>query len=150
MVALGTAYVAWNPVKKQAVFFTPYDPEFIAEMKREVPRRYLKWDGQIKAWYVGEFYAEAIIKLADKHFPMFSRELYDAEKSGKFPPSSKTRKPGIQISKEHKALYVLPGAPPEVISAAYRALSKLYHPDAGGSSVKMIELNKAYEVLRKL
>ncbi len=44
-------------------------------------------------------------------------------------------------------LYVTPEAPPEVIAAAYRALSKLHHPDRNGDTSRMAALNAAYEAL---
>jgi len=47
----------------------------------------------------------------------------------------------------HAVLHLLSSAPPEVIKAAYRALSILNHPDRGGSHIKMVEINAAYEAL---
>jgi curved DNA-binding protein CbpA len=46
-------------------------------------------------------------------------------------------------------LYLVPGAPPEVIKAVYRALSQQYHPDRGGDVAKMQELNAAMAALIK-
>jgi hypothetical protein len=43
-----------------------------------------------------------------------------------------------------RVLYVSPDAPLIVIEAAYRGLSKTYHPDQGGSNEAMAELNRAY------
>ncbi len=40
-----------------------------------------------------------------------------------------------------------PGAEPEVIKAAYTALARKYHPDAGGDAPRMKEINESYEVL---
>lgn len=45
----------------------------------------------------------------------------------------------------HRVLFVAQDAPKEVIRAAYLALSKVYHPDFGGSADAQIELNEAYE-----
>lgn len=42
-------------------------------------------------------------------------------------------------------LQVTPDAPLNVIKAAYRRLALAHHPDAGGSSSRMAELNRAYE-----
>ena len=39
------------------------------------------------------------------------------------------------------------GAEPEVVKAAYTALARKHHPDAGGSPVRMKEINEAWEVL---
>lgn len=42
-------------------------------------------------------------------------------------------------------LKVSPDAPLAEIRACYKQLATLYHPDAGGSSDRMAELNRAYE-----
>jgi len=44
-------------------------------------------------------------------------------------------------------LGVNPAAEPEVIKAAYNALAKKHHPDAGGNAERMKSINEAYEVL---
>jgi len=44
-------------------------------------------------------------------------------------------------------LGVNPGVEPEVVKAAYTALARKHHPDAGGSAQRMKEINEAYEVL---
>ena len=51
----------------------------------------------------------------------------------------------------YKVLAVDPSADPEVIAAAYRALSKKFHPDVNktpGAEAKMRELNRAYDILK--
>ena len=47
----------------------------------------------------------------------------------------------------YQVLQVAPGAEPEVIRAAYRALAQKHHPDAGGTQERMAELNHAWAVL---
>jgi len=51
----------------------------------------------------------------------------------------------------YKTLQVIPGAEPEVIAAAYRALAKKYHPDrsnAADAMARMAQLNVAFQALR--
>jgi curved DNA-binding protein CbpA len=51
----------------------------------------------------------------------------------------------------YKVLAVDPSADPEVIAAAYRALSKKFHPDVNKmpeAEAKMRELNRAYDILK--
>lgn len=50
---------------------------------------------------------------------------------------------------DYDVLFVTRDAPQEVIAAAYRALSKLYHPDKEGDPRKMVELNLAYARIKK-
>jgi curved DNA-binding protein CbpA len=47
----------------------------------------------------------------------------------------------------YKVLQVDPAAEPEVIHAAYRALARKHHPDAGGGGARMASLNLAWAVL---
>ncbi len=44
-------------------------------------------------------------------------------------------------------LHLLPSAPPELVKAAYKTLAKIYHPDVQGDSAKMIEINRAFEII---
>lgn len=43
----------------------------------------------------------------------------------------------------YAALHLLPTAPPQVVHAAYRALSLIHHPDAGGDVERMKAINNA-------
>lgn len=47
----------------------------------------------------------------------------------------------------HRALFVAADAPLEVVRAAFQALSRVYHPDHGGSVEAMRELTVAYEAM---
>jgi molecular chaperone DnaJ len=51
-------------------------------------------------------------------------------------------------SDPYAVLGVKPGASPAEIKAAYRALVKRHHPDAGGDDDRILALNAAWEVLR--
>ena len=48
----------------------------------------------------------------------------------------------------YEVLGVRPDSPPEVVEAAYRALARIRHPDAGGTAEEMAELNRAHDALR--
>ena len=52
-------------------------------------------------------------------------------------------------SDPYAVLGVKPGASPAEIKAAYRALVKRHHPDAGGDVDRILALNAAWEVLRE-
>lgn len=47
----------------------------------------------------------------------------------------------------YQVLGVSPGAPAEVIKAAYRALMKIHHPDVGGDPQRAKEIEEAYRIL---
>lgn len=47
-----------------------------------------------------------------------------------------------------EVLQVSPNASKTVVDAAYKALAKVRHPDAGGTEEAMKELNQAYDSVR--
>lgn len=49
----------------------------------------------------------------------------------------------------YELLHVLSTAPIEVCEAAYRAMTKIYHPDVSGSAAMQQRLNDAIEQIRK-
>jgi hypothetical protein len=53
------------------------------------------------------------------------------------------------VAEAYAALWLRPGAPMEVVRAAYRALAALHHPDKGGDMGTMQQLNAAYALLRE-
>jgi hypothetical protein len=52
-----------------------------------------------------------------------------------------------KASDPYVMLHLLPSAPPEVVKAAYRALAVLNHPDKGGDTEAMQQINDAYRRL---
>lgn len=69
------------------------------------------------------------------------------------PPAAPSPPPPLpseprQIPPHYALLHLDPSAPLEVAEAAYRALAKRAHPDAGGSTETMRRLNEAIEVIR--
>jgi hypothetical protein len=53
------------------------------------------------------------------------------------------------IAKAYASLWLRPEAPWPVIKAAYRALATIHHPDMGGATTAMMEINAAYALLRE-
>lgn len=64
-----------------------------------------------------------------------ARQVYQAL------PAPKRRDP-------YEVLGVRPDAPAEVIKASYQALARKAHPDAGGSTERMQELNEAWAAVK--
>ncbi|WP_226363111.1 DnaJ domain-containing protein [Pseudonocardia sp. ICBG1142] len=59
-----------------------------------------------------------------------------------------TPTPTAQARTQAAALLgVSPGAPPEVLRAAWRAAARHHHPDRGGDTERFIAVNAAYELL---
>lgn len=83
----------------------------------------------------------------------FAQEMAEAYRQS-YPalpgPGQTTGAPSLKpIDGAYALLHVRSNAPLEVCEAAYRALSKLYHPDVTGSTATQQSLNQAIEQIRK-
>jgi hypothetical protein len=103
-----------------------YDAELVAALKAAVPGRWRRWDPERKAW---------LFNL--RGWPLAERVFiqYGLLEGARTPETA------------WRTLHLQPGAPPEAVTAVYRALAKLHHSDRGGSTERMRELNKAYAEL---
>ena len=105
-----------------------YHPALVAALKQAIPKSYRRWDPERGAWLIGrEFWPTARRVFAT--FGLLAREE-------------------VQVSEPWHVLYLRPGAPAELVEAAYKTLAKLHHPDVGGSNDRMREINLAYERLQ--
>ena len=116
---------------------TPFVGKFIDEMKNMVPKQYRAWEPIEKVWFVDGSYAEEIEQLVSYYFP--DVETIDLARAAMV----------TAIPSWAKTLHIQPDAPQEVTEAAYRALSKIFHPDRGGSTEKMKQINAAVEQARQ-
>ena len=94
--------------------------------------------GKYRGVLVGDLpddYLDWLNNLDDLHGPL--RSAIDREWHLRFDSPSNTGEVSEDIRK-------MPG---ELITAGYRALSKLHHPDAGGQTKSMIMVNGAAEWL---
>lgn len=97
---------------------TPYNKDFVTTLKEVIPKDYRYWDKEERVWVVSYSYEDKLIALCSTYFSSvtkYGEKRYIA--------------PTTQSSPAYQTLHLLPSAPKEVVLAAYRALSKLYHPD---------------------
>lgn len=78
------------------------------------------------------------------------RQMYPAEPRTQEPPRLPPPPKQAPSSGPYAALHLANDAPVEVAEAAYRVLSKLTHPDYGGTNDAMRLLNAAIEQIRKV
>jgi DnaJ-class molecular chaperone len=99
-------------------------PEYVLNFVRfKIPAKYKKIDKETNQYGIQDSYFS---KIKDSFTPHISTKL--AAKSSPY-----------------AILYLTDTAPIEVVKAAYRALSKMYHPDLNpGNEDKMIMINEAY------
>ena len=69
---------------------------------------------------------------------------YDGAKTPPPPPPPSLMNRQMALAQ----LFLLPNAPADVITAVFRVLAKKYHPDTGGSTEQMQQLNAAMEVIK--
>lgn len=47
---------------------TPYEPDFVDELKREIPADHRMWDAYDREWWVSDRYAKKAIRIASDYF----------------------------------------------------------------------------------
>lgn len=108
---------------------TPYQPDFVRYLKLRLPKYARKWNPERRMWWVAEEHIEEAIEVVRRFFDEVTiPEL-------------------VEQGDAWAILWLRPGAPPEVIKAAYRTLAVLHHPDHGGDKTTMQRINLAYERL---
>jgi hypothetical protein len=116
----------------------PFHRGFVDSLKLQIPVSYRRWDPESKTWFVASPYDPTALRILRAYFP--NADIGD--KPGE--RASFTQHHGCTCDDDHKALYVCQSAPLEVVKAAYKALAKAHHPDAGGNARDMQRLNSAY------
>lgn len=147
---------------------TPYVPEFVSDLKAEIPYHAKDFDRDSKHWIIDGEYEDRALEVASRYFEatvvvpeaeaLRRERAARAAGAAQAPPSSRPAHNATQclgevrrIWREEAELSVLPEALFAVIQAAYRALSKLTHPDVVGPSghAAMVRINQAYDLLTK-
>jgi hypothetical protein len=117
-----------------------YHPGVVDAIKMLVPAGSRRYDPSERAWYVANAYQRIIHELLED---VFIEVETDSERTAYTPPSDRSPRT------EYTILHLLPSAPPELVESAYRCLSRLHHPDAGGTTTTMQELNSAVATIRR-
>lgn len=115
---------------------TPYNPGFVNDLKEVIPKDYRYWDKDERVWVVNYAYEGNLLDLCSNYF---SRVVKYGERR---------YTTAITSSPAYQTLHLLPTAPKELIVAAYRVLSKLYHPDVNkepDATDKMKKVNVAFD-----
>lgn len=118
---------------------TPYKAGFVAALKEQIPKDYRYWDKEERVWVISYSYEDELIGLCKTYYGDIAK--YGGRRYNTTPKA-------IQSPPAYQALHLLPTAPKEVVLAAYRALSKLYHPDVNKSAnanEKMKKVNIAFD-----
>jgi len=128
----GVASVRYLPSGLFLQLENPFNKPFQDEMKKSIPSKKRTWDNNDSAWYIVRDQFDKLSHLLDKHFD--ETILLDF--------------PAVEVASDTAAkLFLLEGAPIELVQAAYRIMAKKHHPDIGGDPLKMAEINTAYKEL---
>ena len=57
---------------------SPYNAEFVAALKSEIPANSRQWDGSKKVWVIEEAEAEAAVEVAARFYAVFDRRTMSA------------------------------------------------------------------------
>jgi hypothetical protein len=111
----------------------------ISELKGIIPAAFRNYEPTKKTWLITDW--ECLNEWIGELRSVYAVEtVYDDEQPSRKPPPQ-------SIASPFQTLYLLPNAPPEVVKASYKALAKIYHPDAQGDGEKMIAINRAFEII---
>lgn len=120
----------------------PYSADLVEALKAEIPSDCRSWDPDRKIWSV----------FGERRWTAIAVDLLIAEYPGAqiiYPETRQQRPTGTSRGDVYAVLHLLPTAPPELVQAAYRTMSKLNHPDTGGDLVAMQIINTAYDKIQK-
>ena len=120
----------------------PYRRELVDALKATVPPAERDYDPATKIWTVSPYYvtvAHGLMSQAFGHVEVFG----DSTRQASPPPN-----PIRSTDRDFAILHLLPSAPPALVEAAFRCLSKELHPDLGGAHEGMVALNRAVGALR--
>ena len=124
-------------------------PRFSRAISGGVHNRFRRWDRDKGIWLVHWQWVKWLVDYArTMHMDMDYTDLphqWQLTAAGAFVPGRVTLPEDVKSPFE--ILYLTTEAPPEVVKAAYRALSKIHHPDMGGDAEKWREIDDAYRQL---
>ncbi len=112
----------------------------LGAMKQEIPRSYRRFDGEQRCWVVDHICQSKL----ENWLGRMQREI---NASVVYKKQTPLPGPLVPLTNAYATLHLLPTAPPELIKAAYRCLALMNHPDRGGNTESMQQINSAYAQL---
>lgn len=116
---------------------TPYDPDFIIDMKNEIPGSARKWDATEKVWKVQASFADELESIVRKYYGEPTVLQEDVQVVVAAPSSA------------DPFAALLRAAPNDVLKKIYQLVAVKVHPDAGGSNEAMSQVNVAWDEIKK-
>jgi len=110
------------------ILSTPYNPDFVRELKFAVPWRSRRWDQNRKQWIIDAVYEDQVRELVAQYFQKESIAPEDKD--------------------FYQVLHLRPTAPFELVCVAYEVLSKLCEGEPD-EKVRKKELEVAYLAIER-
>ena len=124
---------------------------FISIINSSIKNPYQNFDKDKKYWIIHWTKLPILVKIATRLFTTVDYSTLPKKWQDLISEENTVNQPSqIKSKNYYEILFLTPQAPEELIKAAYKILSKSYHPDHGGTHEKMSELNLAYQELQKL
>lgn len=133
-----TAYLELDRTRGYIVLTAHFVRGFVDELKSTIHHSGRVWDQTTKKWLIAVSYKDILINMLVNHYDNI--EFLD---QSLMPKILNTTNPHYSI------LHIQEDAPWELVVAAYRCLCMLHHPDRGGSSKKMMEVNVAFAAIKQ-
>ena len=127
---------------------SPYDRTLVDGLKQAIPWDGRKWEASRKRWIISPLYDDELHQFCQQHGITILDERCQT------PPHAPAllAPPGMpeELRQAFDTLYCAYGAPLLVAEAAWKALSRVYHPDNQqyGDAEKSVALNQAMSVVR--
>lgn len=130
----------WQAEGPHIFVWFEFHPGLVEGLKVAIPRSSRRWVPGRRGWLIDREYWRLAVSVF-RHWGVLFDDQTDA---GPRQPDASDADAAAWA-----ALHLRPGAPPEMVAAAYRVLAKLHHPDHGGDTEAMKAINLAYERLAK-
>jgi hypothetical protein len=111
---------------------TPYRADFVDDLKASIPAPYRQWKPEQRLWRIVDPYIDPALALTRYYFPDLRVSDRRRTRIAAAPP------PGDWVRVLHDAV------PAELRPAVFRALAHALHPDAGGDTRLMQQLNDGW------
>jgi len=147
-----TFFARQRPDGRIGFWWITSDTDLWADAKTDLKRSFnhgsgLHYDGDAREWTLPSYSVERLQRWADAWASQ--QEWNAAPRNGQQRRSERHQDaPAAPLTEAYATLHLLPSAPPELVTAAYRTLAQLHHPDRGGDTGAMIVINRAVEILR--
>lgn len=123
-----------------------YDERCVRDIKRRMPKGSRSWNPELRCWFISPFELRTLVDILSAYYS--SNQIYIDEDVPTLTTLDDIRG-HRQKRTPYSDLFLVDGAPREVVVAAYRALCKIHHPDVGGDVEIMKRINIAYERINK-